>query len=158
MSHRTILQQYGLPLPPSTARRSRRTGSLVGAEMRRRSTTAQRFRRTTQGKQPPLPPQRSQQRMPRMTNKPREFLSEISQSARELKTVTLVYDKITTGERVIREIEPYSIRYKNTKAGRRRYLYGWCLTHGEIHSFLVERISSLRTNSRSFQPRWIVEF
>lgn len=108
---------------------------------------------------PRIPPRRRQVPV-RETHDPRDILSMVAAYAKGRRTVVLEYRKATDNQKlVIREGEPYSIRYKNTKDhGRRRYLYMLCLPHNEIHSFIVDNIVSVKGTSRRFVPRWRVEF
>lgn len=81
--------------------------------------------------------------------------------ARQRRVVMLRYKKATTGETVTRYVEPYSVRFKLTKArGRARYFYGWCVSGPTlgIHSFLVSNILAVQGTDQTFSPRYRVEF
>jgi hypothetical protein len=178
--HRIQLQGYGLPLPPlgvipGSPRVARVPGLLARVAGR---LVAQR----PPGAPPPGPPPTPQgvarptwfrlprwlQRRPvepapvgpRVTYDPRSILSVIVLSSRNRQMVRIVYRAATKRDLVItRDVEFYSIRYRDTKhGGRRRYLYGFCDQHQKIHSFIVERIMSAEPLPRRFTPRWVVEF
>jgi predicted DNA-binding transcriptional regulator YafY len=83
----------------------------------------------------------------------------IQAHAQARRTVILKYRKQEDGSLIVREIEPYSIRLKNTrKYGRRRYLYGYDLFRGEIRAFILGNMQSVRGSNNTFSPRWEVEF
>ena len=78
-----------------------------------------------------------------ITTDPRMMMSIIQTYAKKRQTEELVYLKETDGTTVTREIEPYSVRFKITRKGPRKYLYGFCITHNEIHCFLIRNIRRL---------------
>ena len=77
------------------------------------------------------------------------FLNEIVEAARNHETVEITYKKRTTGEIVVREIEPYS--------ERDGYLFGYDVAEGTIKKFLVSNIISASRTGNKFIPRWEVE-
>ena len=149
---------HGHPLPPSRRRLGSRQNKIPGVIARRNQE--QRLGNITDLDETQDAPRiRRNQRRNYRTRHQRNILSLIQQYARARRTVVITYLKVTTGEVVTREIEPYSIRFKMTRNGRRRYLYGSCGTHGgQIHSFIIENIQQVRGTSNRFAPRWEVEF
>jgi predicted nucleotidyltransferase component of viral defense system len=78
----------------------------------------------------------------------------IIQAGKVRQTIFMRYDNIE------REIEPYSFRYKIRKDGQgAEYFYGFDLTRGAtIKSFFLTKIQSVRPGSRTFVPRFVIEF
>ena len=160
--HRRELGAYGHPLPPirvrlAGVRRPKVPGVLARARMAQPPEPPGLPRPPTPT--PPIP--RGRRRAPLYeTGDPREILALVQNYARGRRTIVLSYAKATENDRLItREIEPYSIRLRVTRRrGRARYLYGFCLQHQGIHSFLVQNIRSVRGTNRSYMPRWRVEF
>lgn len=165
MSHRIELSVYGIPLPNAQgrlgARRPKIPGLIAGARGQNQPVRQTRM--------PQIPSRRQVKSAPKVprdierdeieTRRPRDILSQIALSAQGHKRIVITYTKASTGERVNREIEPYSIRLRPSKArGRARYLYGFHNEHGRIESYLVSNISNVEETDISFSPRWTVEF
>jgi hypothetical protein len=96
------------------------------------------------------------------TSNPREILSLISRFARERKVIIIRYRAKKHGMAIVtRSVEPYALRYKNTReSGRTRFFYGYDVdgpTHG-IHSFLLGNIVSVQGTNVNYSPKWTVEF
>jgi len=155
--HRRELAVYGLPLPTATGGLGVRTAKIPQILSRLRLAQPQP---PPEGG-PPLPRIRRRQRNVPIyqTGVPREIMGLIQHYARGRRTVTLRYTKITTGETVDREVEPYSIRIKNTRVrGRARYFYAFCLMHQTISMFLIDNIQNIKGTNRRYVPRWRIEF
>ena len=60
----------------------------------------------------------------------------------------------------VRDVEPYSFRYKITKAGYGvEYFYGFDRTKDQsIKSFFLNKIQGVSILPQQFVPRWVVEF
>jgi predicted DNA-binding transcriptional regulator YafY len=89
---------------------------------------------------------------------PRDLMGVIAQYGRARKLVQIEYRKQKGEQVVTRTCEPYSVRVKVTATGPKRYFYGFCLNHGSIHSYLIDRILEVKGTNRRFVPRWRVEF
>jgi hypothetical protein len=177
--HRVQLQQYGLPLPPTGRGPGMpRVARIPGLLARVAGRLAGAPRPAPPPPRLPLPPapRAAAPRFPffrlpfvrprepelvggRETFEPRSILSVIVLSSRNRQPVRITYRKKTARDLVVtRDVEFYSIRYRDTKhGGRTRYLYGWCEPHNEIHSFIIDRILSVQPLPRRFTPRFVVE-
>jgi predicted DNA-binding transcriptional regulator YafY len=155
--HDAVLQSYGHPVPPRGVK-----FPITGARISRVTRAWADIR--TAARPQHLRPKLTQPQRPVLEKVPqvigaRDALGVIMQAARQRRTVALTYLKRTTGQTVVREIEPYSLRYKSTRrAGRHRYLYGFCEFHRSIHSFRVDNIVNARSTDHTFIPRWAIEF
>lgn len=76
--------------------------------------------------------------------------------------ILIQYRKATAGGALVnRAVEPYSLRYRVSKArGRARYFYAYNVQGSEpgIHAYLVENIVSVTITDQTYRPRWRVEF
>jgi predicted DNA-binding transcriptional regulator YafY len=79
----------------------------------------------------------------------REGLEKIRRAIKEHRLISFLYMRRQDEETKFYRVEPYEI--KNNK-----YLYAYCLEHGQIHSFLLDRIvpSSIEILPQKFTPRW----
>jgi predicted DNA-binding transcriptional regulator YafY len=161
--------QYRLPLPPNQRQLSAVRNSPVRALLARyRSASGTVIR------PPRIQPPASRQFVPgkkftpispdlKKTKTVRDALGLISACARQGKMVRIIYRKMKDGSIVQRTVEPYSLRYRQTRrGGRARYFYGYDSGEGNptkgIHSFRMSNIMGVEQTDRSFTPRWKVEF
>lgn len=98
------------------------------------------------------------------TSNNRKVLAVAQAYAQARKTVVITYKKRTSsdsgpaGTIIVRELEPYSIRFRRTqRGGRAKFLFGYCYTHRGIHMFYVNRILHIQGTNRRYVPRWSVE-
>jgi hypothetical protein len=154
------LYGYGLPLPGRTGSLGNRAPKIPGiiAASRGNRPRPQRvdFQNIVTPKQAFIPRDVNRQNI--RVSSPRDILSIIAENAKSQKRVIIRYQKVSTGEVVDREIEPYSLRLKMTKNGRVRYLYGFHVDHGKIESYRVDNIESVAPTTATFLPRWVIEF
>lgn len=84
----------------------------------------------------------------------------VQRAAARGNRVTIVYRKLN-GDRIIREVEPYSYRAQSprrTQRNQRIYFYAYDVTGtNSIKSFLVRRLVSARQTRNKYDPRWDVE-
>lgn len=149
-AHRRELELYGLPLPPST------TGVRIGARQSPVQAALARFRQAYAPQRLPL----NRKTVPEQTaTDTRGIMALISDYAQGRRLVQLTYSKATeNGKVVVRLVEPYSVRYRDTRHnGRRRYVYCWCSQHQGIHAFIIDNIISAKGTSGRFIPRWKIE-
>ena len=164
----------GLPMPPDGRQLAATRVSPVRSLMARVRNAGGRNRplpklapmpqMQQQAKPQPIPGQvyRPPQQGKVWTVDPREIMALIARFARERKVIIIRYQKATDGNRLVtRSVEPYALRYKNTKKrGRVRFFYAYDVdgpTTG-IHSFLIPNIVSVQGTDTNYSPRWQVEF
>lgn len=157
MVSRRVLERYGLPL-------SSQSRGRLGARPKRVPRVLAAYRQALARRRYAEPiqetvPQQRQLFQGREVRNPREMLMVIQAHARARRTVIIRYRKQENSQLIIREIEPYSIRLRNTRQfGRSRYLYGFDLFRGEIRSFIVDNLRGVRGTNNEFTPRWEIEF
>jgi predicted DNA-binding transcriptional regulator YafY len=147
------LGHYGLPLPPSN-RRIASTSSKVSQYPRLLSPIP------STKKIPSIPARQAAQPPPLLrSTSPKDVLGIIRDCAHRQKVVRISYTK-KTGESIIRDIEPYSIKYMNAPGGSSEpYLYAACQKHRNvpIHSFRVSNIGSAEELSTTYNPQFLIE-
>jgi len=87
----------------------------------------------------------------------RGVMTEIRRAATFRVKLRIWYDKLTTGESVMRLVEPYSFRFKNTRLGRRKVLYGYHGRKRTIKMFVLNNIKGAERTRQTFEPRWRIE-
>ena len=86
-----------------------------------------------------------------------DILNTITQGAKELKILSIVYLENDGSNEGSRLVEPYSLRDTGTdKEG----FFAFDIAKNGIRRFTVDRIQSVVITSQSFIPRnnWVVEF
>jgi hypothetical protein len=163
----------GLPTPPDGRQLPNTRISPVRSLLARMRNAARPIQKPNLAPIPPMIQQKKPQPIPGQiykppsegkvwTRNPREILALIARFARERKVIIITYKKATAGNQLVtRSVEPYSLRYKNTKTrGRSRFFYGYDVdgpTIG-IHSFLLPNIVSVQGTDTIYTPRWVIEF
>jgi predicted DNA-binding transcriptional regulator YafY len=84
----------------------------------------------------------------------RDVIQTLNQAVLERRTLRMRYRTGSTGQRAIRELDPYRVWYRSGG------LYAVGLDHrtGEIRTFAVDRIESLEATQRRFTPRADFDF
>lgn len=88
---------------------------------------------------------------------PSHLRTPIMQAGADRKIIRLLYDGKS------RDVEPYSLAYKQRKDGHREeYFYGWDRTGGQstgpgIKTFLNHKIQALEITEQQFEPRYPIE-
>lgn len=72
----------------------------------------------------------------------------IHEAGRRRVLLDIKYDGVS------RLVEPYSFRMR--QIGGRQF-YGFCLLHGGIHSFKVEKMEEVKLTDWPYSPRWEIE-
>jgi predicted DNA-binding transcriptional regulator YafY len=75
-----------------------------------------------------------------------ESLGVIKQALAERKTLEMVYDAVSTGEEVVRKINPYYLWVMNLNL----YLIGYCKLRQDIRTFAVDRIRAITLTEETF--------
>ena len=86
-----------------------------------------------------------------------DILNTITQGARELKILSIIYFEKDGSNEGSRFVEPYSLRDIGTdKEG----FFAFDIQKNGIRRFTVDRIQSVEITNQNFTPRnnWIVEF
>ena len=74
---------------------------------------------------------------------------EIRNAADGNHTLKMVYTRKDGKTKTYYGIEPYEFKGK--------YFYGYHPAHGQIHSFIKDRIHSAEETNRSYKPKWDVK-
>jgi predicted DNA-binding transcriptional regulator YafY len=82
----------------------------------------------------------------------------IRQAALNLMQVIITYRKITTGERKMYRVAPYSYRYRHVRIGLTRLLFAYDMEDKHIKGFVLKNISKIVLLDKKFRPKWEVEF
>jgi hypothetical protein len=176
--------KYGLALPPNQRQLGAVRNSPVRSLLARYRGLSQRQPGLMAGRRPSAKPQVRQPARPPViggklfkpgapvkpyqvtrTRTVRDALGIITDFARQNKMVRLSYRRMRDGAVVTRDVEPYSLRYRKSRAGgRARYFYAFDTGPGNsngtigIHAFRMSNILSVEGTNRIFVPKWIVEF
>lgn len=78
----------------------------------------------------------------------------IIEAGQNLKTICLDYTEKDGSNEGLREVEPYSFRFKNGV----EYFYGYDINKNGIRGFLIDSINDIEMTNNNYEPRWPVEF
>jgi hypothetical protein len=81
----------------------------------------------------------------------------IREAAINLRQVIITYKKITTGERKMYRVAPYSYRYRRVRIGLTRLLFAYDMEDKHIKGFVLKNISKIVILDKGFRPKWEVE-
>lgn len=79
---------------------------------------------------------------------------DIRSAGKSLKTILIDYTKQDGTNEGLREVEPYSFRYR----GGKTLFFGYDIKKSDIRSFDVNNINKIIFTDNLYSPRWPVEF
>lgn len=98
----------------------------------------------------------------------RNFRLTIREAARRLSVISMLYTKLTTGDTLEYQLEPYSYRYRRLRMGVRKVFFAYKV--GDVHQsrvlpkkfqgirmFYLANIHAVKISLRKYRPRWRVE-
>ena len=95
-----------------------------------------------------------------LVEEPEDFvgdaLSIIRLCANNSLIANILYQKVS-GEIQSYNVEPYSLRFKNTRGGVEEFLYAYDIDAMRIKSFKVFSISEAKPTTMKFAPKWEIE-